>query len=266
MNLKDALEQWPDWSSAKPSVVKTLGGFSNSTYLLQAGIETLVIRINQAEESLGVDREREALVLSIISDYPFSPKVIFNHPHYLVSEYLSKAEDKLLMPEEMGTLFQQIHKVAFLTDDITASAIFDAKAQIAFYYQQISEPHSTLDRCIEYISHIDISTSHTRLCHHDLLPENIIQSTKGIKILDWEYAQQGNPLFDLAIYAESLALTKAETCALIKSYDDSLDESSLEQCRLVYCLMETLWWKIKKPQMDISSRLKKLTNRMPGLR
>lgn len=260
MNLKNALEQWPDWSSVQPRLVKTLGGISNESYLLQAGVEKLVIRINQAEKNLGVNRERESKVLSTIGSHSFSPKIKFIHPHYLISEYLPKAEDELLSPEEMATLFQQIHTVPFANGDI-----FDAQAQLDFYYQQILAPTAMLDRCMRTMSQMDISTSQKRLCHHDLLPENIIRSTKDIKVIDWEYAQLGDPLFDLAIYAESLALTKTETCALIKAYDDSLDESCLEQFRLIYFLMETMWWKIKKPHMDISLRLKKLENRMSGL-
>ena len=34
------------------------------------------------------------------------------------------------------------------------------------------------------------------LCHHDLIPENIIVSARGLKLIDWEYGALGHPQFD----------------------------------------------------------------------
>ena len=34
------------------------------------------------------------------------------------------------------------------------------------------------------------------LCHHDLTPENILETKQGIKIIDWEYSGRGHREFD----------------------------------------------------------------------
>jgi len=34
------------------------------------------------------------------------------------------------------------------------------------------------------------------ICHHDMVPENIIETDRGLFIIDWEYAALGHPGLD----------------------------------------------------------------------
>ncbi|MFT7685967.1 MAG: thiamine kinase [Candidatus Azotimanducaceae bacterium] len=260
MNLEHILKDWSKWSSAPAKVIRPLGGLSNASYLIQTGTDHLVIRINQIDEGFGISRTRENNVLSAIAHCAFAPKIRFEHPCYLVSEYAVAVDENLLEPEEMGALFRQIHEIPFADDHI-----FDLKFQINLYYQQIPNPESALKRCLEKVSDIALAEGPPQLCHNDLLPANIIRSVKGTTVIDWEYAQLGDPLFDLAVYAESLSLTQTKTMELISTYGKKIDELSLMKNRLCYALIETLWWKLKKPQIDITLRLKKLEKRLAYL-
>jgi len=67
------------------------------------------------------------------------------------------------------------------------------------YCNQLS-PHY-LDKTIkqsllQIASNIDAQDWSPVLCHHDLIPENIIQGAGGLFIIDWEYASLGHPQFD----------------------------------------------------------------------
>jgi thiamine kinase len=48
------------------------------------------------------------------------------------------------------------------------------------------------------LSALDDLPRHDRLCHGDMHPENVIYSSKGLKVIDWQKATRGNPAGDIA--------------------------------------------------------------------
>ena len=84
------------------------------------------------------------------------------------------------------------------------------------------------------------------LCHHDLIPENIIQSAKGLFIIDWEYASLGHPKFDfLRIFSHVEASEK-------------LTSNSSKQLHAFQVVMDQLWYAIRYPEKQ-KTILQKLT-------
>ena len=84
------------------------------------------------------------------------------------------------------------------------------------------------------------------LCHHDLIPENIIQSAKGLFIIDWEYASLGHPKFDfLRIFSHVEA-------------SENLTADSSKQLHAFQVVMDQLWYAIRYPKKQ-KSILQKLT-------
>ncbi len=81
------------------------------------------------------------------------------------------------------------------------------------------------------------------LCHNDLVAENII-STPEVRFLDWEYACDNDPLFDLATVAAHHALTQAQRRVLLDAYvggDASQWQEPLAQQAEIYEALLYLW-------------------------
>ncbi len=72
------------------------------------------------------------------------------------------------------------------------------------------------------------------LCHNDLNCQNIIGTGADLRLLDWEYAGLGNPLFDLASYAQSNDLEAGEKLRLLDAYNAgaSMQAEFTAECRL----------------------------------
>jgi len=93
-----------------------------------------------------------------------------------------------------------------------------------------------------------------RFCHFDLLPDNfVVHDTRGaggddiaVTIVDFEYADVGVPLMDLAVLSMGCGLDVAEENRLVSSYlqCDQLDEGGaarFHSLKLLATLRETMW-------------------------
>lgn len=61
----------------------------------------------------------------------------------------------------------------------------------------------------ELLTQIDSFPKHTKLCHGDFIPSNIIVNNSGAYILDWSHATQGNASADAATTYLKLSLQNA---------------------------------------------------------
>ncbi len=81
-------------------------------------------------------------------------------------------------------------------------------------------------------------------CHNDLLPANLLFDGSSLFIVDWEYAGNGNPFFDLGNLAVNLELNAAQCQHLLEMYFGSSNPESLAQLhlmRLASDLREAFW-------------------------
>ena len=68
--------------------------------------------------------------------------------------------------------------------------------------------------------------------------------------LDWEYACIGDPAFDIAVFAETARLESKGLAHLLEAYGDVAPDfvQHVAHYRLLYHLIEVLWWQIRAPQ------------------
>ncbi len=81
-------------------------------------------------------------------------------------------------------------------------------------------------------------------CHNDLLPANLLFDGSSLFIVDWEYAGNGNPFFDLGNLAVNLELDTAQCQELLRLYFGISSSELLAQLhlmRLVSDLREAFW-------------------------
>lgn len=200
--LRQTLSDWSLWQVSLPGAPRLVreleGGLTNSSFLVESGAHLGVVRVNAGDAlRLGIDRQREFALLRLLQGCGFVPDVWFASSDVLVTEFVEGRHWR------GGDLYragrrQQVH-------------------QLIQRLQQVAMPSSArrfsyLDHCRGYLSQlagfpgaeeilalaagIDASDWQPVICHHDLVVENIIETERGLVLLDWEYAGWGHPAMD----------------------------------------------------------------------
>ena len=207
--MRLALSSWQDWNTsgleapeAEPEVVSELfGGRTNKTFLVSSGDFRAVIRINSPDAvKLGIDRQREKRILQLLQPTGLVPKVLFIHDEFLVSEFI-----------EGNSLTDKSLKNSHIMESLS-----EALAVVESIQMPDASPRNYLDYCRQYLnqlSEVTVSALVVKqieeaaravdgeawdpvICHHDMVPENIIVNDRGLFIIDWEYAALGHPGLD----------------------------------------------------------------------
>ena len=222
--MRLALSSWQDWNTsgleapeAEPEVVSELfGGRTNKTFLVSTGDFRAVIRINSPDAvKLGIDRQREKRILQLLQPTGLVPKVLFIHDEFLVSEFI-----------EGNSLTDKSLKNSHIMESLS-----EALAVVQSIQMPDASPRNYLDYCRQYLnqlSEVTVSALVVKqieeaaravdgeawdpvICHHDMVPENIIVNDRGLFIIDWEYAALGHPGLDfLRLYGSDYASPESQ--------------------------------------------------------
>jgi thiamine kinase len=207
--LVQALSQrsrWPIEGELQSPPTEIKGGLTNRSYLLNINGHQYRLRLNTpAASSLGINRAREVVITKAVHQIGLSPALLFSGDNFSYSlfEYLPgrtwTAAD-FRNPSQRARLEPIVKQYQALKFDITPR---DYIAYLDAYWQQIRD-HDILsqedtERYFEFQVQLEMRTKTWPkfvLSHHDLIPENIIESEAGLTILDWEYASLGHPKLD----------------------------------------------------------------------
>lgn len=202
---KLALNEWRQWQApfhAQPKIIQQLeGGLTNTNYVIESDSQRAVLRINNPEaEKLGVNRQTEITVLKTLQSTGLVPELYFAHSNYLVSEYIDGVildDDKASDPRVKNQIEQGIEVIQ--RQQFTDLAVRNYEAYLREYCNQISPNYldeTTRQSLLQIARNIDAQDWQPVLCHHDLIPENIMMGARGLIFIDWEYASLGHPQFD----------------------------------------------------------------------
>jgi len=177
------------------------GGYANHSYRLRCGEEEYVLRLPASSEELpGADREAERLALLAVQPHGLSPELVFSDPGsgLLVTRYLSGRrwthadfgnEDAL---RRLGQRLVELHAI----EPPTSLRRLDLGRHITELEKRAQRLPDALRQGARAM--LDrFAPRATTLCHNDIHAGNVIEHD-GIRLLDWEYAAVGDPMFDLA--------------------------------------------------------------------
>ncbi|WP_323846268.1 choline kinase family protein [Microbulbifer magnicolonia] len=249
---------WRNWSASTPTVVKPLdGGLTNRSFLLEAGDDLLVLRINSAiSASLDLNRTAEHQALLRANNAGICAPLIYCDPQqqYLVTRYLPGG------PWDMGSA-GALRRLARLVRSIHALPDIDAKldinAKAANYWQSIDDRadftpalRALAQEVQWHITAAGALSRGARLCHNDLLITNLIAASGGnLYAIDWEYAAMGDPFYDLAVIVEEHGLDTAQQQLLLSEYLNepvaAIDRQRLDHWRVIYGYLCALWYAVQ---------------------
>ena len=236
-----ALQRLPGWEDAACELLH--GGLSNRTWLLTKDDQRAVLKIDeQAREAPLNTRAQEATIQTAAADAGLANAVLFEGDGLFLTAYAkgevwsvtSFDEDRNL--DLLGRALRRVHALP------PAGRTFDAARAARGYASAIEVDENLVARCVEIIDSVG-APRELLLCHNDLVAENIL-ATPDIRFLDWEYACDNDPLFDLATVVEHHGLDERQAMQLLDAYFDGAGEAqfaALRKQQQVYGALLWLW-------------------------
>ncbi len=239
----------PQWEAGGVGRVELLvGGYTNDNYALTYRDADYVLRLARPSPVV-VDRAFEKRLLTGPIALLTAPLVAYVLPegHMLTRKVagpllVDKPPDKAALAQylarlhlRMPPLGRRYDLVQTIGRDLRAAAQRGESPPAWF-----AKEHESLSRAALQI----------RPCHNDLNPWNVIVSASDPTrwcTLDWEFAGDNDPLFDLTCLAEGLGWSLEETDELIDTYLELIESartpttSQRRTIRKAYFLREYAW-------------------------
>ncbi|WP_317932587.1 choline/ethanolamine kinase family protein [Halioxenophilus sp. WMMB6] len=207
-----AASTWKLWplDLHKPPVIEgtITGGLTNTAFLLSTphpNYPHLVLRLFSPQTKMyGINRCHEQTIHQLAAEQGISPAILYwdNRLGFSVVEYLpgrTWSQADLESPDKRQALAQIIQRYQQL--ELTELQPFNYYRHIKNYADRTCALLSkaerlTLKAFLKNLEDWQGCAWPKTLTHHDLSPENIIETGSGLQIIDWEYAGLGHPQFD----------------------------------------------------------------------
>ena len=232
----------PGWEGA--TVTELTGGLSNRTWRVSKEGQSGVLKIDDEERRGPLNtRCAEANVQNTAAKAGLAAKVILADDGFYFSEYVEgtvwepSCLNKDANLEVLAATVKRLHALPL------TGRSFDAKIAARRYAKKASGLESTtIETCTAIVSSMRLPHN-LCCCHNDLVAENLI-TAPDLMFLDWEYACDNDPFFDLATLVEHHELDDAQTSRLLDAYlggDGARWREHLEKQRKLYLALLCLW-------------------------
>ena len=208
----------PGWDGA--SVTELSGGLNNRTWLAEIDGRKAVLKIDEHPRSEPFNsRPAEASIQSIAADHGLASAVLYVDEQVLLTEFVEGEvwkRDHLKRGGNIELVAATLRRLHALP--LTGRS-FDSTVAARRYVASIDNRDDALAaHCMRVIDAMRLPHN-LCCCHNDLVAENII-TVPGMMFLDWEYACDNDPLFDLATVVEHHDLGEQAAFRLLDAYFD----------------------------------------------
>ena len=212
----------PEWSGA--SYRELTGGLTNTTWLIERDNRKAVLKIDDVPRSAPYNqRPREAQIQSRAAEQGLANGVLLATDTVYMTEYVEGVVWSLdcfgddANIEQLAMALRKLHALPL------TGRTFDALRAAREYLRQIPDANDARVRdCLRKIEAGPLPPN-LCCCHNDLVVANII-NTPATRFLDWEYACDNDPFFDLATIVAHNGLTEAQRHTLLDAYFDGAGE------------------------------------------
>jgi aminoglycoside phosphotransferase (APT) family kinase protein len=233
-------------------------GLTNESWLVRMQSDAVVVRISaSSEEALRIDRTSEANVLAIADAAGIGAPVIRSDPsrRILVTRYLgpSWSYEAARDPANISraaALLARLHRLdAVGVRTVDLGATVDGYLSTLSLYGAGGELTEASRRERAHAAAAALRRNAvTRLCHNDVHHLNIVGGDE-LRLIDWEYAGLGEPLFDLASICVYHCYDGTRRALLLRSYSADAGphvESRLEHALWLFEYIRDLWTAVRE--------------------
>ncbi len=278
----EQLQRVPGCENGEPPYSQELigGGRVNRSYLVRTRLGRFVVRLNDNSDSdPGLDRERELALHTAAAAAGVAPPVLYAAPDgsSLITEYL---DGRLWTPHyfsrmrDLRSLGQRLRSLHAITPP--AVARFNPMAVARQYADLIlrAEPEEgerirmLLDKGAAALANSGHDRRGATIVHGDLHHGNVLTADR-VYFIDWEYAQVGDPMLDLACILSYYPRSAPHGALLLEASglaDAGATPGMLAELTSVFTLINYLWYRARRvlravPATDLqveSSALRRL--------
>jgi thiamine kinase len=248
------------------SVTPLSGGMVNRTYVTRTRRGRYVVRMhNAAGLQLGVDRQREFALQQAAASVGVAPPVIYAAPsgEFMITEFIDGrlwSPDYFLRIRDLRAVAQRLRTLH--TAALPSLRRFDPLATAKSYAARIetAAPNERaqlmilLGRADEAAHNSHTAKREPTLVHNDLNHSNLLTADR-LYMIDWEYAEIGDPLLDLACIlayypkATTHALTMIESAGLRSRGATPL---MLAELAWLFELLNYFWYRLRRQLLAVS--------------
>lgn len=225
------------------------GGLASESWLVEDRGKLMVVRVDTPlAGKLKLDRCAELDVLETVSAAGIGPELIWADPAagLLVTGYIpgpvwteKNVRDTACL-QDLAVTLQRLHDLPAAGPDFDPARAARTYATAVGHEAALQLAEKTAVLCRQLLA-----PGHRRtVCHNDLVYMNIVGSNP-VRLIDWEYAAAGDPLFDLAVVVRHHQLTEPVARNFLHAYMGPPDAETSERfdafCQL-YDLLSELWY------------------------
>jgi len=241
------LSSLPDWAGA--SFERLECGQTLNSWIIDAGDRKAVLKIDDAPRKGPFNtRQAEAQIQTTAARQGLANQVLYVTDTVLITEYvdgviwsLDCLEDSTNI-EQLAIALRRLHSLPL------TGRTFDAAGAAREYASRITNRDEEKIRdCLRKIEAGPLPPN-LCCCHNDLVVANIL-NTPATRFLDWEYACDNDPFFDLATIVAHHGLSEAQCTTLLDAYFDGNGARWQEQLARqsdVYAALLYLWEKSRR--------------------
>ena len=215
---RSVLAKIPGWRGA--SVEELPGGLTNDTYLVRTRDRKAVLKIDSAPRSAPYNaRLEEARIQKRVAAAGLANEVLHVEETVLLTAYVDgetwqpsdlESDEKL---ERLAKRLRRLHALPL------SGRSFDAVAAAHQYFDAIGDADPVVAEQQVAVVESMRRPGNLCFCHNDLVAGNII-SAPDIMFLDWEYACDNDPFFDLATVIAHHGLSNRQAELMLDAYFD----------------------------------------------
>jgi thiamine kinase len=221
-------------------------GLTNRSYLVDVEGRPHVLRLDTRHAArMGLDRGLEFEIQRRAAARGIAPPILAAEPDegWLLYEYL---EGRVLTPVDLAdqAKIEAIAELLRTVHDLPASGRILSVVDAAARYLAIVRPDSGLSdfarRCVGLVAAAPPPVT-VRCCHNDIVAANIVANGR-LRLIDWEYACDNDPLFDLASLIGYHDLDERTIAELLAAYAGRGDGEMRERLSVQRRLFDALQW------------------------
>jgi thiamine kinase-like enzyme len=259
-DLARGLDELPFLAGREHTVERVPGGLTNRIYRVAAdGLDPVVVRLAGAKTPLlAIDRHAECFNSRAAAAAGVGPQVVDCDPdagvaavQWVDGRTLTAADlDDAAMLERVAALCRRLHAGPRFANDFD---MFDVQRR---YLAVVQEQGFRLPpRYLEFLPFVDrIRTAlsaqpvSTVPCHNDLLAGNIVDDGDRLWFIDYEYAGNNDPCFELGNVWSEASLGPDRLDDLLAAYFGDVSPAIRARARLLALMSQygwTLWASIQ---------------------
>jgi thiamine kinase-like enzyme len=228
------------------SLTLTNKGLTNQNWLIESKGEFFMVRIPYQDSEHIVCRQHEKAAIDLIRRESLDVETVYfdEKSGIKITKYVNDLQtfDEYAGKDKyyrVGRLMRKFHDL-----DVKSGFLFDPVQRLKQYKAQISQQILILEDEEKYIHFIESQTEGFTLCHNDWVAGNIGFSSQRDYLIDYEYAGDNHPYFDVTSFlSENQIFDEVARNEFYIAYFSALpDAKTLEKLHYFEMFHHILWY------------------------